>query len=57
MREFDVDCERRHPVMPIELHLDPIRIDRHVPAHHRKDFLAQDRGKVLPAVLVADWAG
>src|SRR5580704_14170669 len=46
VRNFDIDFERRHRFAAIELDLHLVGLERHVPADHGEDFLAQDAEQV-----------
>src|SRR6202050_3447848 len=41
VRNLDIDFERRHRLAAVELDLHLVGLERHVPADHREDFLAQ----------------
>src|SRR5580692_2117245 len=41
VRNFDIDFERRHRFAAVELDLHLVGLERHVPADHGEDLLAQ----------------
>src|ERR1700733_465740 len=43
---FDIDFERRHRFAAVELDLHLVGLERHMPADHSEDFLAQDAKQV-----------